>query len=114
VLILNNLMQIIDHLTGCNSLWAGNLTGTSMNPANEILSYVMFFRDHPEGYKIWIFGVGPIIGALVGASFYRFVLKSSDEISSKFQDGRYVPPEEHLLFSQRTTPRIPYMSQSSV
>lgn len=100
----------------CNSLWAGSITGSSMNPINELISYFMFSPGSSDGYKLWIFIVGPTVGAVLGAAFYRFVLRTDEYLERFDHDSRngngyhraYRPP------SRPSSSRGPLISQSTV
>lgn len=89
-----------------NSLWAGNLTGSSMNPANEIFT-VLMLSGAENGSKIWIYIVGPFGGAIIGALFYRFVLRQEN-----------LPPGQNRTFEieriSQPPSRTPLLSQSPV
>jgi glycerol uptake facilitator-like aquaporin len=52
-----------------------NLTGASLNPARTIGPDVMTgdFSD------IWIYIVGPILGGILAALLYKYLLKTADE-----------------------------------
>ena len=94
-----------------NSLWAGKITGSSMNPVNELITYFMLGNKAQDGLNLWIFIVGPVLGAIIGALFYRFVLRSDDYImisSPNYDFQHYSNP------SRPPSSRIPLMSQSSV
>ncbi len=51
-----------------SALWAGPLTGASMNPARSLGP--AFFQG--ELGVLWLYIVGPIIGALIGARLYEW------------------------------------------
>ena len=110
----NILQQIFESNEGipifcvlaANSLWAGNLTGSSMNPANEIFT-VLMLSGAENGSKIWIYVVGPFGGAIIGALFYRFVLRLEN-----------LPPGQNRSFEieriSQPPSRTPLLSQSPV
>lgn len=53
------------------------LTGTSVNPARSIGPAI--FVGETALSQVWVFIVGPLIGAIVAALFYRFVLNTEDK-----------------------------------
>ena len=58
-----------------NSLWAGPISGASMNPARSLGPVLIsgVWTAH------WIYWVGPIIGAALGAFAYEFVRRTESE-----------------------------------
>ena len=52
-----------------DALWGGPITGASMNPARSLGPALVagFWPSH------WIYWVGPILGALLGASLYQML-----------------------------------------
>ncbi|MDX1565001.1 MAG: MIP family channel protein [Phycisphaeraceae bacterium] len=59
----------IGAVVAMNALWAGPLTGASMNPARSLgPALVAGVLDHQ-----WLYLVAPVVGAVLGAFAYRFV-----------------------------------------
>lgn len=52
-----------------NALWAGPISGASMNPARSIAPAI--FQGSWSGH--WLYWVGPILGALLGAFLYKAI-----------------------------------------
>jgi aquaporin NIP len=50
-----------------NSLWAGPISGASMNPARSFGPALLSGAWDAQ----WVYGVGPFVGALVGAALYQ-------------------------------------------
>ena len=60
---------VIGGVIGFEALFAGPISGASMNPARSLAPAVVAMRlDH-----LWIYLVGPIAGALVGAFLWHIV-----------------------------------------
>ncbi len=57
------------------------LTGTSVNPARSIASAVIAACAHnPEPIKVvWVFIVGPLVGAALAALIYKFLEKKDEK-----------------------------------
>lgn len=57
------------------------LTGTSVNPARSIgpAIFALFNGVQDPAKQIWIFIVGPLLGAALAALVYKLVLKSKEE-----------------------------------
>jgi aquaporin Z len=53
------------------------VTNTSVNPARSTSQAVYAGGDYLE--QLWLFWVAPIVGAVIGAIAYRFVLGGSDD-----------------------------------
>ena len=96
----------------CNSLWTGALTGSSMNPINELISFFMFANDTTQCYKLWIFVVGPTVGAIIGSAFYRFVLRTEEYFDNHNHHPNNV--QEYHREYRPPSSRVPLISQSSV
>ncbi|XP_045830060.1 aquaporin NIP1-2-like [Trifolium pratense] len=74
-----------------NVLFAGPITGASMNPARSIGPAIV----HNEYKGIWIYLVSPIVGALAGAWAYdvvRYTKKSVREITKSASFRRAAEP----------------------
>jgi MIP family channel proteins len=55
------------------ALWGGPISGASMNPARSFGPALIagVWRDH------WVYWLGPIVGAVLGAAIYQFVRQPS-------------------------------------
>lgn len=51
------------------------ITGTSINPARSLGPAVIYNRDKPWN-DMWIFWVGPFIGAAIAAGYHQYVLRA--------------------------------------
>lgn len=73
--IVIGLVLTLVHLLGIR------LTGTSVNPARSIGPALlqMIGGDFTAISQIWIFIVGPLVGAALAAVLYRFIDKSDDK-----------------------------------
>jgi glycerol uptake facilitator-like aquaporin len=59
---------MIGATVGVNSLWGGPISGASMNPAHSCSALVAgVWTSH------WIYWVGPIVGAVLGALAYQLI-----------------------------------------
>lgn len=61
------------------AIFAGPLTGASMNPARS-LGPALVAGDLSH---LWVYLIGPAIGAVIGAMTYRFVRCGGDELAAK-------------------------------
>lgn len=62
------------------------VTNTSVNPARS-LAVAVYVGDWALA-QLWLFWVGPIVGAVVGAVIYRFLGSTEDESSAVFEIPR--------------------------
>jgi len=60
---------MIGATVGVNALWAGPISGASMNPARSFAPALVT----GEWTSQWIYWVGPIIGAILGALAYQLI-----------------------------------------
>ena len=60
---------VIGGVIGFEALFAGPVSGASMNPARSLAPAVVSM--HPD--QVWVYLVGPIAGALVAGPLWRFV-----------------------------------------
>lgn len=60
---------MIGATVGLNALWAGPLTGASMNPARSFGPALVtgIWRAH------WLYWLGPLVGAVVGGGLYQLI-----------------------------------------
>ena len=61
----------IGAVVGLSVLWAGPITGASMNPARSIAPALVSFDFN----SLWIYIVGPVIGAAISVIAFRIVHK---------------------------------------
>lgn len=60
---------------GVNILVAGPLTGAAMNPARVLGTGLIFGMSNPDFWaQQWVYWVGPVLGAVVAAIFYEFLI----------------------------------------
>lgn len=55
-----------------------SFTGTSVNPARSIGPAILTGGEHLS--QLWVFIVGPLVGGIIAALFYKFVLKQKEEV----------------------------------
>lgn len=70
---------------GANALWAGPISGASMNPARSLGPALVSGTWTSQ----WIYVVGPIIGAAIGATIYQLIRRPYAEAAPA------LPPETH-------------------
>lgn len=60
-----------------NALWAGPISGASMNPARSFGPAVLanVWQDH------WLYWIGPVAGAILGALLYQWVRRPLVEVA---------------------------------
>lgn len=58
-----------------NALWAGPISGASMNPARSIAPAI--FQGAWGGH--WLYWAGPILGAMLGALLYNAIRRDKEE-----------------------------------
>ena len=80
-----NCFIIASAYVGARGMLAGNtncLAGQVLNPAIAIGTSITQFFDHGSaGFKyVWLFGLFPFAGALVGVLFHEFFYKKSQEV----------------------------------
>jgi MIP family channel proteins len=82
----------IGFTVAANALWAGPISGASMNPARSFGPALLSgqWQDH------WIYWVGPMIGAIAGALIYQWVRQPVETPAPT------APTEEEIL-EQSTT-----------
>ena len=73
----------IGFTVGANALWAGPISGASMNPACSLGPALVSGTWNEQ----WIYVVGPIIGAALGAAIYQLIRPPYTEAAPSF------PPE---------------------
>jgi len=56
---------------GMEALFAGPISGASMNPARSLAPALV----SGAGASLWLYLIGPVLGALVGAWTYRLIAK---------------------------------------
>lgn len=82
----------IGFTVGANALWAGPISGASMNPARSLGPALVsnFWQEQ------WLYVVGPIVGAALGALIYEWMRKPLDRPAPAL-----APDEESALSSMR-------------
>ncbi len=75
----------IGFTVGANALWAGPISGASMNPARSLGPAVISGTWTNQ----WIYVVGPIIGAALGAVIYQLIRQPYARAAPS------LPPETH-------------------
>ena len=67
-LIVGKLLLLI-----CLYIYSGNISGASMNPARSFgPSFIAYVVDDFDTWgDHWVYWVGPALGALLAAAFYR-------------------------------------------
>ena len=76
----------IGFTVGANALWAGPISGASMNPARSLGPALVAGAWQDQ----WIYIVGPMIGATLGAVIYQWVRKPVDQpapVLAQTKDG---------------------------
>lgn len=53
-------------------------TGTSVNPARSF-GPALLTKDHLALEQLWVFIIGPLVGAIIAALFFRFVIDTKEE-----------------------------------
>lgn len=59
-------------------LFIGPLTGASLNPARTLGPAIALGARYPWN-EVWVYLVGPILGALIAAALYRWFLETPEE-----------------------------------
>lgn len=59
-------------------------TGTSVNPARSIAPAVLTGGESLN--QLWVFIVGPLVGAILAALFFKFILSPKEEVSELEED----------------------------
>lgn len=67
-------------------------TGTSVNPARSIGPAL--FTGGEALSQLWVFIVAPIIGAVLAALFYRFVIAKAEEVTEVSSEAKVEATEE--------------------
>jgi len=62
---------------GLEALFAGPISGASMNPARSLAPAIV----GGTGASLWLYLVGPILGAIAGAWTYRLVSSAKEDVS---------------------------------
>ena len=75
--IVIGLTLVLVHLLGIS------ITGTSVNPARSI-GPAIFTRGDALS-QLWVFIVAPIVGAILAALFYKFVIKERETTKFEFK-----------------------------
>ena len=65
-------------------------TGTSVNPARSIGPALLTKGDALS--QLWVFIVGPLVGGILAALFYRYVISPSDEEDEEYEEVEEVKP----------------------
>lgn len=78
----------IGFTVGANALWAGPISGASMNPARSLGPALVSSMWQDQ----WLYVVGPIAGALLGALIYEWMRKPVDHPAPALS-----PADEHTL-----------------
>ncbi|GLT89770.1 hypothetical protein SLE2022_077410 [Rubroshorea leprosula] len=66
------------------------ITGTSLNPARSLGAAVIYNNEHAWA-DLWIFWVGPMVGAAIAAFYYQFVLRGTAvKALESFGSGRFI------------------------
>lgn len=74
---------------GLDAMWGGPISGASMNPARSFgpALFAGVWTDQ------WIYWVGPLVGAALGASIYQVLRTQSTPVLSKEQTATLSPAE---------------------
>jgi MIP family channel proteins len=75
----------IGFTVGANALWAGPISGASMNPARSLGPALVSGTWTDQ----WIYVVGPLLGAALGAVIYQLISRPYTEAAPS------LPPETH-------------------
>lgn len=91
----------IGFTVGANALWAGPISGASMNPARSLGPALVsnFWQDQ------WIYLVGPVAGAALGALIYEWMRKPVDRpapMLSPIEETGVAAKESDPVSSQST------------
>ncbi len=81
----NFLGPVIGGIIGLEALFAGPISGASMNPARSLAPALL--SGHLE--SLWIYFVGPIFGTLVALPVARFIFKGTPRL--KVIEGEGMP-----------------------
>ncbi|CAK8683235.1 unnamed protein product [Clavelina lepadiformis] len=88
-----------------NSLWAGRLTGSSMNPARSLPPALLskYWKN------LWVYVAGPLAGCIVGAVLYTqvFITSPKTERTRKLTESGRSAEGESVQSDQDATEMIP-------
>lgn len=101
--VVGEFKVIIHHLKIELIFAAGiNWTGASLNPARTFGPSVILGEFAPYH---WIYWLGPIMGAIIAAAFYKFIKYLEYESSNPGQDDDGIPFYRVVTYNQRSPRR---------